>query len=424
MGFQFSRFATRFSGPTGTRQLMDDLGEVIAGDADLINLGGGNPAQISELQQTFRQRLQKLIDNNSFDRISSQYDSPQGNQAFIEAVAKFFRTHYQWPLEPQHIAITNGSQASFFALFNIFAGRGDDGVERTIRLPLTPEYIGYGDLCINPAHIVSARPSIELREQRRFKYHVDFDAFELSSTTGAVCVSRPTNPTGNVLTDAEMRRLVERTADADIPLIVDNAYGLPFPGIVFRQSQPIYAEHIIYCLSLSKLGLPGLRTGIIIAPPEVIEVIRSLNAIFTLAGNSLGAALATGLMADGEVLKLANDVVRPHYVAQLKAAEASVEAEFADIDYRLHVAEGAIFLWLWFPHLPITAQTLYERLKARNVLVIPGQHFFPGLADEWSHRHECIRVSYAQNIAAVRHGLGIIAEEVRRARQQADGTGC
>ena len=65
--------------------------------------------------------------------------------------------------------------------------------------------------------------------------------------------------------------------------------------------------------------------------------------------------------------------------------------------------------------LPISAQTLYERLKARRVLVIPGHYFFPGLDEPWQHCHECIRISYAQAPEQVEAGIRIIGEEVRRA---------
>jgi valine--pyruvate aminotransferase len=47
---------------------------------------------------------------------------------------------------------------------------------------------------------------------------------------------------------------------------------------------------------------------------------------------------------------------------------------------------------------------------------VPGHHFFPGLGDtDWPHRHECIRVSYAQPEAHVQRGMQIIAQEVKRA---------
>ena len=47
--------------------------------------------------------------------------------------------------------------------------------------------------------------------------------------------------------------------------------------------------------------------------------------------------------------------------------------------------EGAIFLWLWFKDLPITTEQLYQRLKARGVLMVPGHNFFPGLDKPWPH---------------------------------------
>ncbi|MEK9943300.1 MAG: valine--pyruvate transaminase, partial [Gammaproteobacteria bacterium] len=75
----------------------------------------------------------------------------------------------------------------------------------------------------------------------------------------------------------------------------------------------------------------------------------------------------------------------------------------------------AIFLWLWFEALPITSEELYQRLKTRGVLVVAGEHFFPGLNTPWAHRHECIRVSYALNPDHLQRGIKIIAEEVARA---------
>ena len=97
---------------------------------------------------------------------------------------------------------------------------------------------------------------------------------------------------------------------------------------------------------------------------------------------------------------------------------AWIRDQLAGYPCRIHTPEGAIFLWLWFQDLPITSDELYQRLKRRGVFIIAGEHFFPGLAEDWSHRHECIRVSYAQEPSIVHHGIKIIAEEVRLAYDQ------
>ena len=94
---------------------------------------------------------------------------------------------------------------------------------------------------------------------------------------------------------------------------------------------------------------------------------------------------------------------------------ADLREALGDLPFRIHKPEGAIFLWLWFEGLPITSQELYERLKQRGVLVVPGHNFFIGIGDGWKHKHECIRVSYAQDEAMVKQGVQTIAEEVARA---------
>ena len=95
-------------------------------------------------------------------------------------------------------------------------------------------------------------------------------------------------------------------------------------------------------------------------------------------------------------------------------AIALLHEELAGVDYYIHKAEGAIFLWLWFPGLPVTSQELYRRLKQRGVLIIPGQYFFPGLDDDpWPHKQECIRMTYSMDDDVVRDGIKIMAEEVK-----------
>src|SRR5690606_32308564 len=147
----------------------------------------------------------------------------------------------------------------------------------------------------------------------------------------------------------------------------------------------------------------------------VIRAIAAANAIVSLAPGSIGPALVTDAIESGAIIELANRHVRPFYRDKAMATVALLREALAGLPYRIHRPEGAIFLWLWFENMPITSDELYRRLKARGVFVIAGEHFFPGLADDWRHRHECIRVSYAQDAGAVRRGVAVIAEEVRRA---------
>lgn len=417
MSYEFSQFGRHLGCGSGIEELMEDLGNALAsGGADLKMLGGGQPARIPEMNAVWRRRLDELMgETGGLERSLTTYDPPRGNPRFLRAIATLFRNTFGWDLGPENIAITPGGQTAFFFLFNLLAGRMPNGDRKKILLPLVPEYIGYSDQGIDGCLFRAVTPLIEKTGPHEFKYRVDFDRLEITPDIAAICASRPTNPTGNVLTDEEIARLSALAKRHGIPLIIDNAYGAPFPGIIFEPATPFWEPHVILTYSLSKLGLPGTRTGIVIGPPEIIRALASMSAIVGLSNPSTGQQILLPLVESGEILRLSKEVVKPFYQKKCRLARQAAAEAFGDgVEWFMHRSEGALFLWFWFPGLPITSKELYHRLKQRGVLVIPGEYFFFGHDQpDWAHRHECIRVSYAMDEAVVRDGLRIIAEEVR-----------
>ena len=433
---QFSKFGEKFTKNSGILQLMDDLGNALNSEQPINMLGGGNPARIDTVNQTYWSVFKTLAEGDmgsmAIENIGN-YSTPQGDAKFIAALVDFFNRHYDWGLTTDNIALTNGSQNAFFYLFNLFGGQFDDqaqgSIDKKILLPLAPEYVGYADAHVDGQHFIAVPPSIEFVQHQGedgfFKYRVDFDTLENlaelhSGEIGAICCSRPTNPTGNVLTDDEMARLEAIAKRFDIPLIIDNAYGMPFPNIIYSQATLNWNEQIILCFSLSKIGLPGVRTGIVVANPQVVKAISSLNAIVNLAPTRFGAAIATPLLQDDRLKDLSDNHIRPFYQGQAKLAVQLLKQELGDLPspynnaMKIHKPEGAIFLWVWFKDLPITTVELYERLKAKGTLIIPSEHFFVGVDTEnFKHAHECIRLSIAQDDETLKKGIATIGEVVR-----------
>lgn len=413
---RLSKFGKKFTGQSGILQLMDDLGNALAGDEETLMLGGGNPSHIPQMHTYFRQTMGHILEDDAeFSRMIGNYAPPQGDKRFIKALVALLNDEFGWDIGPQNIALTNGSQSAFFILFNLFAGEFTDGTHKRILFPLAPEYIGYADAGLEDDFFVANRPEIEYIDEHTFKYHIDFDSLKVTDDIGAMCVSRPTNPTGNVLTDEEIEKLVCLAQKNDIPLIIDNAYGTPFPNIIFTEAKPVFNEQTIVCMSLSKLGLPAARIGIIVADEAVVKAVSSINAIQSLTPGSMGAVLVSEMVRNGDIIALSRNIIKPYYQQKANRAVEQLCQMLKGYDFYIHKPEGAIFLWLWFKGLPINSQELYERLKARNVLVVPGHYFFPGLEGEWRHTQECIRVTYAQDREVVEAGLQIIAEEVKRA---------
>lgn len=413
---KLSKFGEKFSSQSGIVELMDDLGTALNENPDMIFMGGGNPGRIPQVEQVFKARMETILsDPAQLHSLMGVYQSPQGDKDFREQIAGLLRQQFGWQLSERNIAISNGSQSAFFVLYNLFAGTMSDGSQRSIHLPLAPEYIGYRDIGLSDNQFTATRPDIELLDDNLFKYHVDFSRLNINQQSAALCVSRPTNPTGNVLTDGEIEQLDAIAAEHDIPFIIDGAYGLPFPSIIFNDARAHWNHNTILVLSLSKLGLPGVRTGIIVASEEIIQAFTRANTIVSLACGNLGPALARELVSSGEILSLSQQQIAPFYRQRADQTVQWFRQALGDLPYRIHRPEGAIFLWLWFENLPISSQLLYERLKARGVLVVPGHNFFPGITDDWRHQQECIRVSYAQDGAVVKAGIAIIAEEVAKA---------
>ena len=424
MKYSFSDFGKKLTGHSGILQLMDDLGRPLPAGVTPYRLGGGNPARVPEAEAMFRREMERIMaEEGGFEKLISLYDPPQGRIGFIDAVAKFLSETYGWKVGPENIAITNGSQSAFFYLFNLFSGTftGADGGEhkKKILFPLVPEYVGYADQGLEPNLMVSIPARCEYYDDRSFKYFIDFELLESylanHNDVGAMCVSRPTNPTGNVLTDAEIHRLAALATKYNIPLFVDNAYGLPFPDIVFiDEAAPYWDESVVLSMSLSKIGLPSLRTGIIVATPEIASAMANVNAIAALASGSGGQAIAQNCSASGEIVEVAKNHVQPFYQKKSQQAVAWIREFFDGGDFWIHRSEGAIFLWLYLRDLKITTLELYRKLKERGVVTVPGEYFFFGVEDPevtcHGHYDKCLRVNYSGPEDEVREGLRLLAE--------------
>jgi valine--pyruvate aminotransferase len=414
---QLSDFGEKMSGDAGILQLMDDLGKALADHPPLAMFGGGNPAQIPAVTEVFKKSLHELLANESkAAAMLGNYDTPQGNAAFITTIKDFLNRHYDLGITEANIAVTPGSQTGYFMLFNLLAGKSGS-LQKKILFPLVPEYIGYVDQALEPDSFASQRPQIENVGEHEFKYRVDFGELKLDETIAGICVSRPTNPTGNVVTDEELEHLGKLAVEHGIPLIIDNAYGLPFPGVVVPDVKPFWNDHTVLSISLSKVGLPSSRVGVFVGPAELMQALTSTNAIVSLANPGFGQYVARPLIESDEILHLSEQHIKPYYFDRAAKARKLMNEQFpADLPWRLHVYEGSYFFWLWLPGSKMTSKALYAYLKERSVLVVPGEHFFPGQdVTSWPHGHECLRLNFARPDTELEAGIPILAEAIRKA---------
>ncbi|MCB0972952.1 MAG: pyridoxal phosphate-dependent aminotransferase [Actinobacteria bacterium] len=407
---------------------MDDLTAGLA-DPGVIMLGGGAPAVIPEVVDWAQDAWQRLGRNTvRLNDALCKYSPGRGDAEFREVLSGAFNERFGWDITADHIALTTGTQAAFSMLFELFAGPMPDGTNRSVVVPMAPEYVGYADLGLSSDIISSAVPTVDQLDSRRFVYKVDPSSIDLSNA-GLMCASRPCNPTGNVLSEAECDLLTDLCAEHEVPFVLDCAYGLPFPGVIFTEALPRWRPGTITCLSLSKVGLPGIRTGIVIADPDLTEAIATMTSVVNLSPNSIGPALVTEAIRSGELFELTHTIQRFYAARRDTAVDIAFNVfERSGIDWQMHDPLGAFFLWFRFPgigHMPDNRtgtahgdRALYQRLANRGVVVVAGHHFMAGLPARddgrvWEHATECIRVSYCAPEDQIAAGMAAIAEEVR-----------
>ncbi|EMM72949.1 valine--pyruvate transaminase [Leptospira weilii] len=403
---QYSIFGRKFSEQTGIGQLMDDLGRFHPGSC---LLGGGNPAFIPEVAEVWKEIISKQIESGSMQRIIGSYESPSGIPELRETIASILSEESRTKITEDQIAITNGSQNAFYFLLNFFSGNFGNGRRKKIFFPILPEYIGYTDQTLEPDSFLSFAPEIQEIGDRYYKYFISlekFNSINWQQDAGCICVSRPTNPTGNVITDRELGFLIERANDAEIPLLVDNAYGFPFPNVVFEKSSFIHRPGMIQVFSLSKLGLPGVRTGFVLGDSKTIAMLRKANSVINLTSASPGQFIALDLFRSGRWKDLCEKVILPFYHKKsVFAQEVILKNWSSKVDYRIHQSEGAFFLWIWVKNLSLPVNDLYPILKKAGVIIVPGETFFPGADPNWSHRQECFRLSFVRENKEIEEGI-------------------
>ncbi len=414
---KLSLYGEKTAKGSGILSLMQDLDAALGNPVkgDLYFLGGGNPAEIPELTAIFREAMESVLDSPSdFSSMIGVYDAPAGNTLFRELMAEYFSNYFNTYITRENIAITSGSQNTFFILFNLFAGMASDGKILKAGFPMLPEYIGYGDTGFSPDLFTGCPGLSETTGDSSYRYRPDYPCIESLENLGILALSRPGNPTGGVLPTEDLERLLYFAQKKDIPLLIDNAYGAPFPAILFKDTEPLpWHNHALYSFSLSKLGLPGLRTGILVGNSEVISLIEKFNAVSQLSVNGAGPAIGSYLLKNNLLAKISDDILKPYYAQKSRLTIETLQKHNKDHLFRYHESDGAFFLWVTVPSLSVPTVQAYKILRNRGVITVPGIHYYPGCKSS-KGKDKSFRLSFTRDNETIEKGIAIFADEIRK----------
>ncbi|WP_293449874.1 histidinol-phosphate transaminase [Planktotalea sp.] len=227
----------------------------------------------------------------------SSNENPFGpSDAAIKAFESVGRSLHRYP-SSDHSDL-RGAIAEVYSLDadRIICGAGSDEVIAF----LCQAYAGVGDEVIHTEHgfamyAISARAAgatpVEVPEQSRM---TDVDAILKACTkkTKLVFIANPNNPTGTMISLAEVERLAEGLPKQAI-LVLDGAYAEYVEHYDGGASLVDACENVVMTRTFSKIyGLGGLRVGWGYGPKHIIDVLNRIRGPFNLSEAGLAAATA------------------------------------------------------------------------------------------------------------------------------------
>ena len=298
--------------------------------------------------------------------LEEMLDTPLGYSQSNGTIALRERRAALYPgATADHIEVTNGTSEANYLLALSQLRRGD-------RFAL--EVPNYMQLWGVPRSVGSEVDVFHLRPRDGERWELDWEEFERAVRPGTklVYLTNPNNPTGSVLSRADMRRIVDRCEAAGAYLIADEVYqGAELAGPITPSFWGM-SDRVIVTSGLSKAyGIPGVRIGWIVAPPEVVAQCWTQHDYLTIGPNKLSDALARVAV---------EPKVREHLYGRtrtiLNENEPVVEewvASFGDFLTHIRPAAAAMAFVRYASDRPSEAVADWVRTN-QSTLIVPGSH--------------------------------------------------
>ncbi|MCR3955216.1 MAG: aminotransferase class I/II-fold pyridoxal phosphate-dependent enzyme [Gudongella sp.] len=331
-----------------------------AGMDDLINFTIGDPDIITD---------ERIIQGAFKDAKAgyTRYTESVGMKELREEISKYFQEEHSHTVGLDEIMVTTSAcQGMWLVLESIL----DEGDEVIIPSPYFPPYS-------DQVRLAGGVPVfMELVEEDDYQLDVGKLEEMITDRTKAVIINTPNNPIGSCLTRETLERIGEVAERQDILIIADDIYTIysyesPF---IHTMTLPGLSERTITLGSFSKdYAMTGWRIGYIIAKPEFIGVIKSVNE------NNVYSAPSISQRAAIHALRLRKEI-QPGLVEEFKKRTYFAYKRLNRLK-GVHVMEpkGTFYLFPNIKGTGLSSAELAERLlKEAHVAVVPGSAFGPG----------------------------------------------
>jgi len=307
---------------------------------------------------TLRELMEMGLDLEAMLNMPLGYSQSNGTIPLREELAQIYPG-----ATPDHIEVTNGTSEANYLLALSLLREGDEVALEA------PNYMQFGGL---PASLGAKVNRFRLRIDQ--DWEPDWEEFDRAVTerTRLLYLSNPNNPTGSVLSEDAMQRIVARCEATGTYLLADEVYlGAEIHGERTRSFWGM-SDRVIVTSGLSKAyGIPGVRIGWIVGPKDLVAECWSQHDYITIGPNKLSDAVAQVAVQAANREKL---YARTRAILQrnLPIVRAWAEGFGRFLTFREPQA-GALCLMRY--HSATPSYELCERIRVKqSVLIVPGAH--------------------------------------------------
>ncbi len=350
----------------------------------VINLGIGEPKNKTPIAAI-------LASGAKLSSGEVKYTPPDGLPSMKKAVIRYTEENYNRLVAPENVIITNGAKQS---LFNIFYSILNPQDEVIIIAPYWVSYPEMIKMCLGVPVVVTP-------EDGTFTPRFEDIERAITSSTRAIVVNSPNNPSGAIYPPELIEKIVELCERKGIFMICDDIYhklvfdrNVAVPAYSFTKKE-VDNSHVIVVNGVAKIyGMTGFRIGWVIAPRDLIKVMTNVLAQTTSCVSPIAQAAAegalNGLQSVVEALRL-----------QIQNNHEVVLQEIRTFNgARLIEPKGTFYALLDLRAFNTNSVELSKfLLKKALVVTVPGKEF--GMEGH-------IRISFAGSIKDITEGIARI----------------
>ncbi|MDU1429325.1 MAG: pyridoxal phosphate-dependent aminotransferase [Enterococcus faecalis] len=366
---------------------------------DVLSLTVGEPDFVTP------KNIQKAAIASIEDGRASYYTPSGGIPELKQAIVSYVEREYQLCYQPKQVIVTDGAKYALYLLFQAILNVGDEVI-----IPV-PYWVSYGE----QVKLAEGKPVfVSSTQEQSFKVSVAQLEAVRTDKTKAIILNSPSNPTGVIYTEEELRQIGEWAVAHNILIIADDIYGrLVYNGHRFTPiatiSEAIRQQTIIINGVSKTYAMTGWRIGFAVGDEKIIQ------AMTQLASQSTSNPVAVSQYAAIEALTGEQSTVEDMRQAFEKRLNHIYPKVAALPGVSLIKPEGAFYL---FPNVTKTLEIcgydnvtnwVEDLLQEAHVALVTGEGF---------GAPEHVRMSYATDLMTLEKAIERMNDFIEKKRIQ------